>query len=195
MEAEAHFDTIVGHPLVEFDMAPVFFEFFAQGYGTDDFEESHDRQVAKLLRLSGDDQSRLLTFRQIVDHRILIFPNQKKSVSYVFIGRPAELVDDAMRNVRNLVHKHHHLFLKNLSRVRKITNIAESEYSHLLLPRQHRIHLSSHCHISRYYLRPRLSESQGQKSSYLYYHSFQNICLVSLLPIGKYIQNSKLIYI
>jgi hypothetical protein len=65
------------------------------------------------------------------------FPNLKKSVSDILVGRAGIIVYNVMDNVCNLVHKHHDIDLQNFCNVSKISDIAETKHSEHLFARQH----------------------------------------------------------
>ena len=66
-----------------------------------------------------------------------------------------------MHNLSNLVHEEHDPFLKNLSRISKSSDIAETKDSYAFLTRQEWIYIIAFTHIFSDNLGPSLAEADS----------------------------------
>lgn len=177
MQAEAHFDFVVWHSLVETSVIGVLPHLPRPFSLAHDLEEADQAHVAELRDFVRWDERQLSRLR-VFNLRIIIeLPYEEKGIADVLVRSALVPVDNAMHDFPDLIHKEHDSLLKHLRCVSELSDVAETKYSDAFVAGQQRVYIVSLLHVLTDDLRASLSEAYREQASDLGQRGLQHFCL------------------
>mmetsp|Transcript_54176 Transcript_54176/g.167965 ORF Transcript_54176/g.167965 Transcript_54176/m.167965 type:complete len:309 (-) Transcript_54176:324-1250(-) len=113
-------------------------------------------------------------------------PDDEEGVAHVLVDRSVVLVDDAVNDLRNLVHELHDLALKDLGREAEVPDPGVADDALHAAAWDHRVDARAvqAAHVVAHDVRARLPEAQGQQGAQLDDCLLENESLHGLLALG-----------